>query len=163
MLINVQRYLEANGIKYVEHCHQAVFTVAESKEVCKHIPGVHCKNLFLKDKKKDYFLVIVPTTKRVDLKLLEKELGVKKLGFGSSERLIEILNLLPGSVSPLGLMNDKKQLVTPIIDQAVWDAAIVGFHPNENTATLELDKENFHKLISSFPHDVVVLDVPKKV
>jgi Ala-tRNA(Pro) deacylase len=159
MLPEVQKYLEKNNIMYIEHKHPPVFTVEEAKKLCKDIPGLHCKNLFLKDKKKQYYLVVVPAQKRVDIRKLEKQLGTKKLGFGSAERLMEVLKLEPGSVSPLGLMHDTEQQVIPIIDQEAWDALIVGFHPNENTATLEMNQENFHRLLESFGCEMKVMEI----
>ena len=154
----VEDYLEENGIKYVLHEHVAVHTVAESRIHCKDIPGLHCKNLFVKDKKTDtFFLIVMPAEKRLQIHQLAKYLGLKKLCFASEEHLWKILKLKAGSVSPLGIINDKEQITKVIVDREVWDADRVSFHPNINTETLEIDKENFHNFIKGMKNKVEII------
>jgi len=155
------QYLQGYDIKYVLHQHPAVFTVAEAEIHCKNIPGMPGKNLFLKEKnkygEKRYFLVIMPALKRLDLKALQKKLEVKKLTFCNTEELKEILGLTPGAVSPFGLINDKENKVKVLIDEELWRAEIVNFHPNVNTASLELKREDFHKYIDSLQNEVEII------
>ncbi|MFH1802621.1 MAG: prolyl-tRNA synthetase associated domain-containing protein [archaeon] len=149
----LKSYLEKNEIGHVEHKHEAVYTVEESKKLKQLIPGLHCKCLFLKDNNKKFYLVALPAQKRLDIKALRKKLEVKKLNFGSPEELKEKLNLTPGSVSIFGMVYAKD--VALIIDQQVWDAEISGFHPNINTSTLELkrkDLEKFYNLLETEKH-----------
>ncbi|MBD3319120.1 prolyl-tRNA synthetase associated domain-containing protein [Candidatus Woesearchaeota archaeon] len=156
----VKNYLQQHGITYTEHTHPAVFTVKESSIHCAHIPGLHCKNLFLQDRDTgQHYLVTLPAHTRLDIKALQKSLHVKKLTFGKEQDLQELLGLTPGSVSPLGLINDTNNKVIAIITKEVWDAPIVGFHPNINTSTLEVNKESFHKLMNSFHHHVLIIDL----
>jgi len=101
----------------------------------------------------------MPAPKRLDVRALEKHLGIKKLRFGKPEALLAILALTPGAVSPLGLINDKQQKAIVIIAKEVWDAEIVGFHPNVNTATLEIKKEFFQRLMNSFNNKKLIVEI----
>jgi len=99
--------LDALGISYERHEHPAVFTAADASQFWDPIPGVQCKNLFLRNKKGDrHYLVVVEIGKRVDLKDLVRTVADDRLSFGSAERLMAELGLTPGSVSPFGLIND---------------------------------------------------------
>ena len=149
MNVQLKEYLAKNGIKYKIHEHPAVFTVAESKgiEAIQKIPGMRSKNLFLRDEKHNFYLVCMPGEKRLNIRHLEKKLSVKKLNFASPEDLKLELNLTPGSVSIFAMINAKSTKL--IIDQEIWNAKITGFHPNINTATLEIQHEDFTKFVNS--------------
>ena len=140
-------YLEEKGIAYKQHNHPAVFTVEESKKVIKEYSYLHTKNLFLKGEKGDFYLVCLPAEKRLDIRFLEKYLHIRKLRFGTPEELKVELNLTPGSVSLFGIIYSTKTCL--ILDEKVYHAEKTGFHPNINTATLELDKENLRRFIDS--------------
>ena len=144
---HLAQYLEQHKISFILHTHPAVFTVAESSELKLHIPGLHTKNLFLFDEAKKTYLVCMNAHKRLDIRSLEKHLKVKKLRFGSSEQLKDELHLTPGSVSIFGMIYAKK--TTLLLDQEVWDAPITGFHPNINTATLELSHAQLAQFYTS--------------
>jgi len=140
-------FLKQNEIEYKLHEHHAVFTCEEAEEHCGHIPGIHSKNLFLKSRKPDkYYLVILPEYKRLDLKKMEDILGVK-LSFAAEKYLISILGLKQGSVSPFGLINDTEKITSLYIDEDVLNSDIISYHPNVNTATLELTQDNFRKYL----------------
>ena len=147
----LKQYLEENNIEYILHEHPAVFTVPESEKLCQEIPGLRGKNLFMKDREGDqgFFLVILPGHKRLNIKALRKQLNIKKLSFADEEAMWTLLKLTPGSVSPFGLINDTENQITVIIDQEIWDADVVNFHPNINTASMELKQGQFHKFINS--------------
>ena len=148
--LNLLKWLEEKKIKYIRYSHPAVYTVEQAKEYTSHIPGMHCKNLFLYcSKPRLYFLVTLPAEKAINLLGLSKELSLKKLSFCKKEDLQELLHLEPGSVSPLGLINDLANRVTYIIDKNVWDAERVCFHPNINTETLEILQKDFHAIIKN--------------
>jgi len=152
-------YLDKNNIRYKIHVHPAVFTVYESKELKQKIPGLHCKTLFLKDENGMFYLVGMPAEKRLNIKKLEKYLGVKKLRFGSEGELKREVNLEPGSVSIFGAIYIKDKNIKLVIDKEVWDAEITGFHPNFNTATLEIKHEDLKKFYDSLSceKEIVVL------
>lgn len=158
----LKQYLEQHNINYILHEHPAVFTCEEADIHCKDVPGMPGKNLFLKEKDssgktQNYVIVIMPAEKRLNLKALQKQLEVKKLTFCNEEELKQYLNLTPGSVSPFGLINDKEHEVKVLIDEDLWNADVVNFHPNINTASLELKKEEFHKYINSLENEVRII------
>ena len=140
----VLQFLDLHTINYILHSHLAVFTCEEATELCKNIPWVWAKNIFLTDKnKKNFILVVLPEYKKLDIKKLETLLNVKKLRFASEEILLEKLWLTPWSVSPFWLINDTKNEVLLCLDIDIVSSSIVSFHPNINTQTLELTQENF--------------------
>ena len=144
---NLKQYLEKYNIKYRLYEHSAVFTVAESKSIKQKIPGRHTKCLFLKDNNKNYYLVAIPADKRLNIKLLKEKLSIKDLHFASPEELKQYLNLTPGSVSIFGLIYTDE--VNLIIDKELWEAKLVGFHPNINTSTIVLEHHNIEKFYNS--------------
>jgi Ala-tRNA(Pro) deacylase len=145
----LKEYLAKSKVNYKVHKHPAVFTVAESKniEAIQKIPGIRSKNLFLSDENCNFYLVCMPGEKRLNIRALEKTLGVKKLNFASSKDLKSELNLTPGSVSIFAMINAKNTKL--ILDKEIWDAEITGFHPNINTATLEIQHKDLEKFINS--------------
>jgi Ala-tRNA(Pro) deacylase len=131
--------LESLGIDYRVHEHAEVFTVEESQEVTGSLPGAHTKNLFLKDKKGFYWLLTARDSTRVDMKLLKRYLGAKSsLSFGSSEDLYEKLGVLPGSVTPLSMVNCRDGDVGLLLDGSLFRDEIVNVHPLRNDRTVAL-------------------------
>jgi Ala-tRNA(Pro) deacylase len=155
----LQDYLKRYNIKYTIHEHPAVFTVEEADKVIKSMPQVmHTKNLFLKDENNKFFLVCMNAYKKLDLKSLKEILEAKKkLTFASSEELKVHLNLTSGSVSIFGMIHAKNVFL--IVDREIYNAKKVGFHPNINTATLELNNENFKKYYNSISSEKIILNV----
>ena len=154
---NLKNYLEKNKIEYKIYNHPAVFTVEESKKIKIKVPGMHTKNLFLKDNKGNFYLICIEANKKLDLAKLKKELNVKKLNFASPEELKSHLNLAPGSVSLFGMIYAKS--VYLIIDKSIWDTSFVGFHPNINTATLVVNHENLEKFYNSLKVKKEILEL----
>mgnify|MGYP001056328562 CR=1 FL=1 len=99
-------HLRGLGIEFSYCEHPAVFTVAESEAVDKQIPGTHCRNLFLRDQKKNNFLLVLQNATEVDIKKLPDVIGSARLSFGSADRLWEYLGVRPGSVCPYAIIND---------------------------------------------------------
>ncbi len=151
MKVDVKEYLTGRGIRFKVFEHPAVFTCEEAKQhhVYKNIRGVHSKNLFLKDKKsRRFYFLIIPEDKKANM----DDIGVivnDKLKFANEVDLQKILHLTPGSVSPFGLINDEEHKVEVLIDKEVWESEYVSFHPNINTGTLELNRDDFHKYIET--------------
>lgn len=148
-------YLEEHNINYQEHTHQAVFTVEEAKAIKEELPATHAKCLFLKSNEEKFYLVALQADKRLDINALQNLLGIKKLRFASEEELQEHLHLKPGSVSIFGLIHDPEIIF--LLDQELADAEKVGFHPNINTSTLVLDKDNLLKYYTSLPNEKLVV------
>jgi Ala-tRNA(Pro) deacylase len=142
--------LDKLGIAYGRHEHPPVATVEEAEKYWGSIKGTHCKNLFLRNNRGNrHYLVIAAVDKAVDLKRLNVLLGEDRLSFASPERLKRWLGLEPGSVSPFGLVNDSTHQVDVICDETLKSSAGLGFHPNVNTATLEIALADFEKFLAS--------------
>jgi Ala-tRNA(Pro) deacylase len=157
----LKKYLQKNEIKYTLHEHPAVFTVPEAKIHCGSIPGTHCKNLFLKNKKTNqFYLVTIPYDKMLDLNKFRKIIKASKIRFGEEDDLIKILGLSPGAVSPIGLVNDKENRTIFIIDENIWQAEEICCHPNINTETLQIPRTDFHKLIKSAGNKIEIRNLP---
>ncbi len=157
---NPEQFLQDNKIDYILHEHPAVYTCEEAEKYCSDIPGLATKNLFLKNQKKNrYFLIVLAASKRADLKKIAEIVDEKKLSFTNPDELQEKLGLKPGTVSPFGLINDDKQAVEVYIDKNVYDAEIVNFHPNYNTASLELTGAMWHKYLDQIEHDIKIIEL----
>jgi Ala-tRNA(Pro) deacylase len=160
MMRAVTDFLRIHHIEYKLHSHPPVFTVEEAKLHCQAIPGMHCKNLFLKDKIKDeFYLLSMPGEKKLIINDLAKKISAKKLSFASSDELNEILGLTPGSVSPFGLIKDQQKKTTFLIDKEVWESEILSFHPNINTETLELTTGEFKRYILAAGCKNIVVEI----
>lgn len=158
---SLKRWLTDHDISYILHTHQAVFTVPEAKEHSGHIPGTHCKNLFLKNKKTgQLYLVTIPYDKRLDLNRFRRSVGAPKIRFAGAEDLLETLGITPGAVSPIGLVNDAENKVIFIVDKEIWDADEVCCHPNVNTETLQIPGKDFQKLIKATGTSIEIKKLP---
>ncbi len=145
---NIPAFLRERGIEFemVEHAPMHTMEDMDAAGITKM--GNVCKNLFLRDMKgKNHFLVTVMENKRVDLRALAEKIGSTKLSFGSPERLEKYLGLQPGSVSPLGILNDESKTVRMIFDADLIGEERLGIHPNDNTATLFLPFEAVTELL----------------
>ena len=129
--------------------HPPLKTVEDSKNLRGEIKGGHTKNLFLRDKKKNNFLITTNEDQKIDLKNLEKKLGTSRLSFGSPDRLYEFLGVKPGSVSPFALINDHKKRVSFYIDKNLLNETILNFHPLTNNLTISLKTKDFERFLQS--------------
>lgn len=153
--MDIFKILDELKIKYDVLEHQAVYTVEEAKQLEDMIEGLGCKNIFLTDKKGNYFLLVLEENKKANLKELAKLLNVSKLTFGSEEALQEILGLEPGSVTPLSIINDKENKVLLIIDNDIVEEKIL-VHPNTNTKTMSIEFKDIEKLIEYTNHKYIL-------
>lgn len=156
--MTVEEFLTSHHVNFIAHEHPAVFTCEEAEKYCSNIPGTPAKNLLLRnDKSTRFVLVILPADKRLDLKKLGPIIGEKHLSFANPQKLLELLGLTPGAVSPFGLINDQNNQVEVFVDQDIYDASVLNFHPNRNTASLEISGKMFHKFLESTNHRVKVV------
>jgi len=140
--------------------HPAVFTVAESDELHRQIPGGHTKNLFLKDAKGVFFLVIAECHTTVNLKVLHKNIGCARLSFGKPDLMREILGVEPGSVTALGVINDsEKRLKEVIIDENLMAFDTINCHPLINTATTSMAREDLFNFIRVCGHEPRIMSL----
>ncbi len=144
--------LASLGIKTTTCDHAPVFTVEEAKAVHDHIAGGHCKNLFCKDEKGSFWLIVCLEDARVDLKAAPAKIGSKRLTFGKPDAMMEILGVLPGSVTPFGLINDQNTLVNVILDQAMMAEAQLNYHPLHNGATTTISSIDLVRFVKSCGH-----------
>lgn len=154
-------YLTEKGIEYEVTEHKAVFNMAELDEVKLPYPECDAKNLFVRDdKKRNYYLITVKGDKRVNLKEFRKQNGTKPLTFASPEDLLAIMGLTPGSVTPLGVLNDTELKVHAFIDKDfLAEPQIIGVHPNDNTATVWLKAEDLIRLMREHGNTVDAVEL----
>ncbi len=150
-LYNLYKY----GIDYQKINHQSVSTVEEAMFINEQIDGVACKNLFLKSSDKQFFIYMMTVEKRADLKYIAKQIGSKRLSFASDEELVELLKLIPGSVTPLGIINDNKR-VKILIDRELRAQRLL-IHPNINTATISITYDDLLLFINACGNEYLII------
>lgn len=143
----IYSFLREQNILYEVTEHKAVFNMGELDLVELPYPEWDAKNLFVRDdKKRNYYLITIRGDKRVDLKAFRKQHSLRNLSFASSEDLLSIMGLIPGAVTPLGLLNDKDHRVHFYLD-AEFIGNKIGVHPNDNTATVWMKADDLMNLI----------------
>lgn len=149
--------LEELGIPEATVDHPAVFTVAESAEIDRRIPGGHTKNLVLKDAKGQLWLVVAHAHTEVDLKALSRRAGAGRFSFGRAELLQEVLGVSPGSVTVFALINDHAGRVSVIVDEALMAFDTINGHPLENVATTNIARDDLLRFIRACGHEPRIL------
>ncbi len=152
-------HLEMLNIPYQTYEHPPLFTVEDSKQVHDDLPGVHCKNLFLKDKKQKLWLVVARHDAEINLKELKNKIGSAHLSFGKPDLLMEILGVIPGSVTPFALINDAQQRVTVILDKMMMAGELVNYHPLNNEMTTAITPDDLRRFIADCGHDFHEVDL----
>ena len=157
----VYDFIKSKNIWYEITEHKAVFNMDELSEIEIPYPEYNAKNLFVRnDKKRNYYLITVKGNKRVDLKEFRNNNGTRPLSFASEQDLMSIMNLIAGSVTPLGLLNDKDLKVTFYLDKDFLKyKQIIGVHPNENTATLWLKVTDLIDIIKEHGNQVNIIEL----
>ena len=157
----IYNYLKQENIWHEITEHGAVYNMAELADIDIPYPEYDAKNLFVRDdKKRNYYLITVKGDKRVDLKELRKAQGTRALSFASAEDLMDIMGLIPGAVTPLGLLNDSECKVQLFLDDDFQqDNSLIGVHPNDNTATVWLKVEDLICIIKQHGNSVSVVQI----
>jgi len=159
--VAIYSLLDQLAIPYQRFDHPPVFTCEEASKLLPDLPAAKTKNLFLRDPKSErLFLVVSPEDHRVDLKALATMLGVKRLSFGSPERLDAVLGLTPGSVTLLAMVRDREKAVELVVDEAIWQAEQVQCHPLVNTATLIIRLDDVRRLLTHLDREAIVMRLP---
>ncbi len=157
---NILARLKELSVDYELKEHPAVFTMDELDSLKLNENNEICKNLFLRDYKgKRHALVILRGDKHADLALIRDEIGSSKLSFASDERLLKYLDVKKGSVSLLGIINDTAGAVEVYLDEDLKKLPRLGFHPNDNTATLFLSFDDAVRYVESTSHEVHFIKV----
>jgi Ala-tRNA(Pro) deacylase len=150
------------GIETQTREHPPVHTVEEARALRGQIPGGHCKNLFLKDEKGAVWLIVCLEDARIDLKAAPGKIGSRRLSFGKPDLLMELLGVEPGSVTPFGLINDKGNRITVILEERMMREPLLNYHPLSNDATTTISAADLVTFIRSCGHEprIVALAEP---
>lgn len=155
------QFLRAKDIVFEITEHKAVYNMAEVAEIGTPHPGADAKNIFIRDDKKhNYYLITVKGDKRVDLKSFREKNATRPLSFASENDLMSIMGLIPGAVTPFGLLNDDERRVQFFIDKEFdMEGALIGVHPNDNTATIWLKVSDLLKIIEEHGNRVHIMEI----
>ena len=154
--------LDSLGVPYRRADHEAAATM----EICREIEQVLgcpiCKNLLLTNRQQtDFYLLLMEGGKVFKTKYLSKALGCARLSFATDEQMEALVDITPGSLSVLGLMNDPEKKVRLVIDRPVLEQPEIGFHPNLNTSTLAVSMADFReKILPALGHEATVVELP---
>ncbi len=153
-------YLGGLGIEVTTVAHPPLFTVADSQALRGEIAGGHTKNLFLKDKKDNYFLVTVEEDATVDLKQIHHVIGAaSRVSFGKPEALMQLLGVIPGAVTAFGLVNDTAGVVRFVIDSHLMEHETINAHPLTNEATTSIRAADLVLFAKATGHEPAILKV----
>ncbi len=157
----IYEYLKNKNICYEITEHEAVFNMEEASKVDNLYPECGAKNLFVRDdKKRNYYLITVKGDKKVNLKEFKNKYGTRQLSFASADGLMNILGLIPGAVTPFGLLNDKEHKVIFYLDKDFFlGKKLIGVHPNDNTATIWLKVEDLTKIIKENGTEINIIEI----
>lgn len=140
--------LKELNIEYLKIDHIPIYTIDEANGLDIENKEYIAKNLFLRDdKKRNYYLLVVKSSKKIDLNDLKNKINSRRLSFASEIDLEKYLKLKKGSVTPLGVLNDVERKVKVIIDEDILKEEIVGVHPNDNDATVFMKTKDLIRLI----------------
>lgn len=158
---DIYEFIKNRNIWYEITEHKAVFTMNEFNDVNLPYSESDAKNLFIRDdKKNNYYLITVKGNKKVDLKEFRHKNNTRPLSFAKEQELMDIMQLTPGSVTPLGVLNDKDLKVTFYLDRDfLGDKEIIGVHPNDNTATLWLKVNDLINIIREHGNSVNIIEI----
>lgn len=153
--MNIETILKQLKISYQKIEHQPVYTAAKANFINELITGMPCKNLFLKNSNNQYFIYTLPAKQRADLKQLASHINSKRLHFASPEELYQYLKLTPGTVTPLGIINDK-HIVKVLLDHKLVNQYLL-VHPNINTATISISYDDLLVFIKYCGNDYTII------
>jgi Ala-tRNA(Pro) deacylase len=145
--------LDRLGIAHKTVSHSAAYTVEDARALRGTVAGLHTKNLFLRDKKGVPFLVVADEDAEIELRSLHRLLGATgRFSFGSAELMRELLDVVPGSVTPFAVINDTGLRVTVVLDAAMMEHETLNFHPLINTGTTTISRQGLVKFMEATGH-----------
>ena len=152
--IRVYDLLDALGIAYQRIDHEAAMTMEACAAIDEALDAVICKNLLLCNRQQtDFYLLMIPGDKQFKTSALSKQIGSSRLSFASAEHMERLLDITPGSVSVLGLMNDREKQVQLLIDEDVLKGEYFGCHPCINTSSLRLRTDDLmNRILPAMDH-----------
>jgi Ala-tRNA(Pro) deacylase len=147
------------AVRTVEH--RPVYTVEEARRYRGDLPGTHTKSLFLRDKKGTMWMVVCLESRAVDLKDLAGRIGARHLSFGSPERLVRHLGVIPGAVSPFAVVNDAERAVKVVLDREVLARDPINLHPLDNAKTTAIAAADLLRFLEAEGHIPLVIEFPR--
>lgn len=145
--------LDALGIAHTTHHHAPVFTVEEAQRLKGDLPGAHTKNLFVRDKKGTMWLLVALHDREVDLKVVGPQVGARgRLSFGSADRLMRYLGVIPGSVTPFAVINDHGNQVSVALDSGLRGQDVWNAHPLDNAMTTAVARDDLLRFLDAMGH-----------
>lgn len=156
----IYNFLESRNLWHEVHNHGKVYNMNELSAISMPYPDAIAKNIFVcDDKKRNFYLITVKGNKRVNLKSFRKNYNTRPLHFASEQELFEIMKLTPGSVSPLGILNDTERKVNFYIDKEFLEgSSIIGVHPNDNSATVWMKTQDLIEIVSEHGNPVNIVE-----
>ena len=160
--IRTYDFLDALNVEYERVDHDCAMTMEDCAEIDKVLNAMTCKNLFLCNRQEtQFYLLMIPADKVFKTKFLSSQLGVARLSFANEGHMLELLDITPGSVSVMGLMNDKEYKVSLVIDRDVLSSEYIGLHPCKNTTSLRIKTDVLlEKVIPALKHSPTIVDLP---
>ncbi len=157
----IYAYFKSQDINYEPVEHAAVYNMEEMSQIDLPHPEADAKNIFVRDDKKaNYYLITVKGDKRINLKEFRKQHGLRNLSFASEQDLMDILGLIPGAVTPLGMLNDETCKVQFYLDRDFLDEpGLIGIHPNDNTATVYLQATDLVTIVKNHGNTVEIVEI----
>ncbi len=154
-------FLDSLGVEYERIDHEPAMTMEVCEEIDKTLNAVICKNLFLCNRQQtSFYLLMIPADKKFKTKDISAQINSSRLSFAGEEFMEKYLDITPGSVSVLGLMNDKDNAVRLLIDEDVWKAEYFGCHPCINTSSLRIKVSDFkQKIIPALNHEPTLVEL----
>lgn len=151
--------LEQVGVEYWRIDHEAAYTMDACEEIDQALGSMICKNLFLCNRQKtDFYLLMIPGSKTFKTRELSHQIGTSRLSFATAEDMEKYLDITPGAVSIMGLMNDKDNAVKLLVDEDVLADEYLGCHPCVNTSSLKLRTADvFGPVLAAMHHDMTVV------
>lgn len=161
--IRVYDLLDSLGIEYDRTDHEAAMTMEDCNEIDRILDVIICKNLFLCNRQKTkFYLLMMPGDKVFKTKDISQQIGSARLSFAGAEEMEQFLDITPGSVSVMGLMNDTENHVQLLMDKPVAESELLGCHPCVNTASLRMKtRDVMEKFLPAVHHDAIVVDLPE--
>lgn len=162
--INCYEFLDSLDIEYyhVDHCDMAADTMEACEAIDRALGCAICKNLFLCNRQKTaFYLLMMPANKPFKTKDLTAQINSARLSFAEAPAMLKYLDITPGSVSVLGLINDKENAVRLLVDKDILKDEYIGCHPCINTTSIKIKTNDiFDKLINAMHHDKTVVELP---
>jgi len=160
--VRVYDLLDKLGIEYERTDHEEANTMEKCNEIDKILDTIICKNLFLCNRQQtEFYLLMMPGDKPFKTKYITKQLGCSRLSFAPSEKMLEYLDIKPGAVSIMGLMNDNDNKIQLVIDKPVVESETLGCHPCVCTSSLKFKtKDIIEKFLPAVHHEPIIVDLP---